>query len=42
VQAIVTGKIGGSRRLSASEIQEQILLGGSSKYLQAQCAMDVL
>jgi xanthine/CO dehydrogenase XdhC/CoxF family maturation factor len=41
VQAISTGTIGGSRRLSATEIQEQILLGGSSKYLQAQCAMDL-
>jgi xanthine dehydrogenase accessory factor len=40
VQAVATGRFGGSRRLSADEIQEQILLGGSSKYLQAQCAMD--
>lgn len=41
VQAVATGRIGGSRRLSAGEVQEQILLGGSSKYLQAQCAMDL-
>ena len=40
VQAVATGKVGGSRRLSATEIQAQIELGGSSKYLQAQCAMD--
>jgi xanthine dehydrogenase accessory factor len=42
VQAIATGRIGGSRRLSATEIAAQIELGGSSKYLQAQCAMDAL
>lgn len=41
VQAVATGKLGGSRRLSPEEIQAQILLGGSSKYLQAQCAMDM-
>jgi len=40
VQAIATGRIGGSRRLSAAEIATQIELGGSSKYLQAQCALD--
>ncbi len=40
VQAIATGRIGGSRRLSAAEIATQIELGGSSKYLQVQCAMD--
>ena len=40
VQAIATGRIGGSRRLSATEIAAQIEHGGSSKYLQAQCAMD--
>ena len=40
VQAVATGRIGGSRRLSAAEIAAQIELGGSSKYLQAQCAMD--
>jgi xanthine dehydrogenase accessory factor len=40
VQAIATGRIGGSRRLSASEIAAQIELGGASKYLQAQCALD--
>jgi len=40
VQAIATGCIGGSRRLSAAEIAAQIELGGSSKYLQAQCAME--
>jgi xanthine/CO dehydrogenase XdhC/CoxF family maturation factor len=40
VQAIATGRIGGSRRLSAAEIAAQIELGGASKYLQTQCAMD--
>jgi xanthine dehydrogenase accessory factor len=41
VQASATGRIGGSRRLSAAEIAAQIELGGSSKYLQAQCALDL-
>ncbi len=40
VQAIATGRVGGSRRLSATEIAAQVEIGGSSKYLQAQCAMD--
>lgn len=40
VQALTSGRMGSSRKLGAAEIAEQIALGGSSKYLQAQCAMD--
>jgi xanthine dehydrogenase accessory factor len=40
VQAVASGKIGGSRRLSAAEVLAQIELGGSSRYLQTQCALD--
>lgn len=40
VQAIATGKLGGSRRLSAVDVAAQIAQGGASKYLQTQCAMD--
>ena len=38
-QARVQGKLGASRRLSAEDVQEQILLGGASRYLQVQCAL---
>jgi xanthine/CO dehydrogenase XdhC/CoxF family maturation factor len=38
-QAVCQGKIGASRRLTAENVAEQIALGGSSKYLQAQCAL---
>jgi xanthine/CO dehydrogenase XdhC/CoxF family maturation factor len=38
VQAVASAKIGGSRRLSASEVAAQIELGGASRYLQTQCA----
>jgi len=40
VQAVASGRIGGSRRLAAAEVLAQIELGGSSRYLQAQCALD--
>lgn len=41
VQAVMSGRAGSSHKLHAAEIAEQIALGGSSKYLQAQCAMDL-
>ena len=40
VQAVMSGRIGSSRKLGAAEIADQIALGGSSRYLQAQCGMD--
>jgi len=40
VQAVASGRIGGSRRMTATEVAAQIELGGSSRYLQAQCALD--
>jgi len=40
VQAVISGRMGSSRKLNAAEIADQIALGGSSKYLQAQCSMD--
>jgi xanthine/CO dehydrogenase XdhC/CoxF family maturation factor len=39
VQAWVQGKLGGSRRLTAERVAEQIAKGGASRYLQAQCAL---
>jgi len=42
IQAVMSGRAGSSHKLAAAEIGEQIALGGSSKYLQAQCAMDAL
>jgi len=38
VQAVASGKLGGSRRLLAAEVAAQIELGGASRYLQTQCA----
>jgi len=40
VQAIASGRIGGSRRLSASDVAAHVAEGGASQYLQAQCALD--
>ena len=39
VQAWVQGKLGGSRRLTADRVAEQIAKGGASRYLQTQCAI---
>jgi hypothetical protein len=40
VQAVASGRFGGSRRLSAAEVAAQIEQGGASRYLMAQCALD--
>ena len=40
VQAVASGRFGGSRRLSAVDVAAQIELGGASRYLLAQCALD--
>jgi xanthine dehydrogenase accessory factor len=40
VQAVASGRFGGSRRLSAEEVAVQLEQGGASRYLQAQCALD--
>ncbi len=40
VQAVASGRFGGSRRLSAVEVAAQIERGGASRYLMAQCALD--
>ena len=42
VQGCCMGKIGTSRKLTPESVAEQIALGGASRYLQAQCAMDTL
>ena len=39
IQSCVHGKLGTSRRLTPATIAEQIARGGSSRYLQAQCAL---
>jgi xanthine dehydrogenase accessory factor len=39
VQAWVQGKLGGSRRLTAQRVAEQVAKGGASRYLQTQCAL---
>src|SRR5271168_1090028 len=41
VQACCMGKLGTSRRLSAEDVARHVSEGGSSRYLQAQCALDV-
>jgi xanthine dehydrogenase accessory factor len=41
VQACCMGKLGTSRRLSPEDVERHISEGGSSRYLQAQCALDV-
>ncbi len=40
-QASCMGKLGASRRLSAEDVERHVREGGTSRYLQAQCAMDV-
>ena len=40
-QACCMGKLGASRRLSAEDVEKYVREGGTSRYLQAQCAMDV-
>jgi xanthine dehydrogenase accessory factor len=40
-QACCMGKLGTSRRLSAEDVARHVSEGGSSRYLQAQCALDV-
>ncbi len=39
IQACTQGKLGHSRRMTAESIAEQITKGGSSQFLQAQCAV---
>jgi xanthine dehydrogenase accessory factor len=39
IQACCEGKLGVSRRMSAKIVAEQIAQGGTSRYLQAQCAL---
>jgi xanthine dehydrogenase accessory factor len=39
VQAWVQGKLGGSRRLTAKRVAEQVAKGGASRYLRTQCAL---
>jgi xanthine dehydrogenase accessory factor len=39
IQACCEGKLGHSRRMTAELIAEQIAKGGSSRYLQTQCAL---
>ena len=40
-QACCMGKLGASRRLSAEDVARHVSQGGASRYLQAQCALDV-
>jgi xanthine/CO dehydrogenase XdhC/CoxF family maturation factor len=41
VQACCMGKLGTSRRLSTDDVERHVREGGSSRYLQAHCALDV-
>jgi xanthine dehydrogenase accessory factor len=41
VQASCQGKLPASRRLTAEDVAGQIAQGGASRYLSAQCALDV-
>jgi xanthine dehydrogenase accessory factor len=41
VQACCMGKMGTSRRLSPDDVAAHISSGGASRYLQAQCALDL-
>jgi xanthine/CO dehydrogenase XdhC/CoxF family maturation factor len=41
VQACCMGKLGTSRRLSTEDVERYISEGGSARYLQVQCALDV-
>ncbi len=40
-QACCTGKLGTSRRLSAEDVARHVREGGSARYLEPQCALDV-
>jgi xanthine dehydrogenase accessory factor len=40
-QACCMGKLGASRRLSAEDVARHVSEGGASRYLQAQCALDI-
>jgi xanthine/CO dehydrogenase XdhC/CoxF family maturation factor len=42
VQACCMGKLGASRRLSADDVARHIREGGSSRYLQVHCELDVI
>jgi xanthine dehydrogenase accessory factor len=41
VQACCMGKLGTSRRLSPDDVAAHVSSGGASRYLQAQCALDL-
>jgi xanthine dehydrogenase accessory factor len=41
VQACCMGKLGTSRKLSTEDIEKHLKEGGSARYLQVQCALDV-
>jgi xanthine dehydrogenase accessory factor len=41
VQACCMGKLGTSRRLSPEDVERHVREGGTARYLQAQCALDV-
>jgi xanthine dehydrogenase accessory factor len=41
IQACCMGKLGTSLRLSAEDVARHVREGGASRYLQAQCALDV-
>jgi xanthine dehydrogenase accessory factor len=41
VQACCMGKLGVSRRLSPADVERHVREGGGTRYLQAQCALDV-
>jgi xanthine/CO dehydrogenase XdhC/CoxF family maturation factor len=40
-QACCMEKLGASRRLSAEDVVRHVSEGGASRYLQAQCALDI-
>ena len=42
VQAARMGRLGGSRKLSAQDVESDLREGGSARYLQASCALDTL
>lgn len=39
IQSCIQGKLGNSRRMTPQTVADQIARGGSSRYLQAQCAL---
>ena len=38
---VMHGRLGNSLRLSAADVAEQVKVGGSSRYLQTQCALEL-